>query len=195
MTKSRRRPRCFDARAPNSPNSTAPLEQRVEAQVAELQRLGRLKRFLSPQVADLIVSSDSEHLLASHRREITVVFCDLRGFTAFSEIAEPEEVMGVLASYHAAAGKLIERYEATLERYAGDGLMLFFNDPLPCPDAAHRALRFALDLRAEIATLADGWRERGHALGFGVGVAQGYATLGRIGFRTLAATTRQSVRW
>ncbi|MEZ5844854.1 MAG: response regulator [Hyphomicrobiaceae bacterium] len=158
------------------------LAQRVEAQVAELQRLGRLRRFLSPQVADVIVSSDSEHLLASHRREITVVFCDLRGFTAFSEIAEPEEVMGVLAAYHAAAGRLIERHAATLERFAGDGLMLFFNDPLPCPDAAERALRFATELRAEIAGLASGWQERGHALGFGVGIAQGYATLGRVGF-------------
>ena len=158
------------------------LEQRVEAQVGELQRLGRLRRFLSPQVADVIVSSDSEHLLASHRREITVVFCDLRGFTTFSEIAEPEEVMGVLAAYHAVAGELIERYQATLERFAGDGLMLFFNDPLPCPDAAERALRFALDMRGDVAALTERWQERGHALGFGIGIAQGYATLGRVGF-------------
>ena len=158
------------------------LEQRVEVQVGELQRLGRLRRFLSPQVADVIVSSDSEHLLKSHRREITVVFCDLRGFTAFSEIAEPEEVMGVLAAYHEAAGALIERYEATLERFAGDGLMLFFNDPLPCPDAAERALRFALDMRADVTALAERWHERGHVLGFGIGIAQGYATLGRVGF-------------
>ena len=159
------------------------LEARVAAQVGELERLARLKRFLAPQVADVVVASgEGETLLASHRREITVVFCDLRGFTAFSETAEPEEVMGVLAAYHRVAGQLIERFEATLERFAGDGLMLFFNDPLPCADPAERAVRFALALNADMAPLIAGWRARGHQLGCGLGIAQGYATLGRIGY-------------
>lgn len=159
------------------------LEARVAAQVGELERLARLKRFLSPQVADVILASgEGETLLQSHRREITVVFCDLRGFTAFSEIAEPEEVMGVLAAYHRVAGQLIERFEATLERFAGDGLMLFFNDPLPCPDPAERAVRFTLALCEGLEPLIADWRARGHQLGCGLGIAQGYATLGRIGY-------------
>jgi len=159
------------------------LEERVSAQISELERLARLKRFLSPQVADVILASgEGETLLASHRREITVVFCDLRGFTAFSEVAEPEEVMGVLADYHRVAGALIERFEATLERFAGDGLMLFFNDPLPCADPAERAVRFTLALGEDMAPLIADWQARGHQLGFGLGIAQGYATLGRIGF-------------
>jgi len=158
------------------------LEERVQNQLGELERLGKLKRFLSHQVAEIIVSSNSDALLASHRREITVVFCDLRGFTAFSEVAEPEDVMSVLASYHSAAGALIERYEATLERFTGDGLMLFFNDPLPCPNPAERAVRLAMDLRDNVNELADRWRSKGHDLGFGVGIALGFATLGRVGF-------------
>lgn len=158
------------------------LERKVSEQVAELDRLRRLQRFLPRQVAEVIVSTEQESLLASHRREITVVFCDLRGFTAFSEIAEPEEVTGVLAAYHQAAGILIETYEATLERFAGDGLMLFFNDPLPCPDPAPRAVRLANELQTEVRKLADGWRSRGHELGLGIGIAIGYATLGRVGF-------------
>ncbi len=158
------------------------LASRVQTQVGELERLQKLKRFLPAQVAEAIVSSDGPDLLASHRREITVVFCDLRGFTAFAEVAEPEEVMGVLAAYHAAAGTLIQRYEATLERFTGDGLTLFFNDPLPCANAAERAARLAVELRAAVNELALSWRARGHNLGFGVGIAHGFATLGRVGF-------------
>jgi class 3 adenylate cyclase/CheY-like chemotaxis protein len=158
------------------------LEQRVAEQLVELDRVGRLKRFFSPQLADLIVSSGDERILESHRREITVVFCDLRGFTAFSEIAEPEEVMGVLREYHAAIGELVFRFEGTLERFAGDGLMVFFNDPLPCPDPAARAVRMGVAMRQRLEGLTAQWRKRGHELAFGVGIAQGYATLGKIGF-------------
>jgi class 3 adenylate cyclase len=158
------------------------LEQRVEAQLAELERVGRLKRFLSPQLAEVIVSSEDEGLLESHRREITVVFCDLRGFTAFSETGEPEEVMGVLREYHGAMGTLIFRFEGTLERFAGDGLMVFFNDPLPCKDPAARAVQMAVAMRQRVGQLSAEWRKQGHQLDFGVGIAQGYATLGKIGF-------------
>jgi class 3 adenylate cyclase len=158
------------------------LEQRVAAQVAEIARLGSLKRFLSPQVAELILSAGDERLLESHRREITVVFCDLRGFTAFAETSEPEEVMGVLRQYHEALGQLIFRHEGTVEHFAGDGVMVLFNDPLPCPDPSARAVRMAIAMRARIAELSDEWRKQGHELGFGVGIAQGYATLGTIGF-------------
>ncbi|MEJ0092014.1 MAG: response regulator [Methylocella sp.] len=161
----------------------ATLEARVSEQVGEIERISRLKRFLSPQVADLVAASDEgQSLLESHRREVTVLFCDLRGFTAFTEIAEPEEVMHVLNEYHAALGALIDRYEGTLERFAGDGLLTLFNDPLPCPDHAERAVRMALDMQDSIKTLAVGWRKRGYDLGFGIGIALGYATLGRIGF-------------
>jgi len=158
------------------------LEARVAQQLVELERVGRLKRFVSPQLADVIVSSGEEKLLESHRREITVVFCDLRGFTAFAETAEPEEVMRVLRDYHAAMGELIFRFEGTLERFAGDGLMVFFNDPLACPDPAARAVRMAAAMRERVRELAGGWRKRGYDLDFGVGIALGYATLGRIGF-------------
>lgn len=158
------------------------LEARVQQQVAELERLGRLRRFLAPQLAEAILNSGDERVLESHRREITVVFTDLRGFTAFAGTAEPEEVMQVLGEYHAAMGRLIFEYEGTLERFAGDGLMVFFNDPVPCPDPTARAVRMAVAMRARVGELAEGWRKRGHELGFGVGIAQGYATLGRIGF-------------
>ncbi|MCL4766853.1 MAG: response regulator [Hyphomicrobiaceae bacterium] len=158
------------------------LEDRVAEQLAELQRIGRLRRFLPRQLAEMIASSDEARLLESHRREVTVLFCDLRGFTAFSEVAEPEEVMQVLAEYHAAAGQLIEKHEGTLERFLGDGLMVIFNDPVPCPDPAERAVRLAVDLRAAVEQLAAEWRRRGHDLGIGIGIAHGYATLGRIGF-------------
>jgi class 3 adenylate cyclase len=158
------------------------LEQRVAEQLTELERVGRLKRFFSPQLAELVVSSGGEKLLESHRREITVVFCDLRGFTAFSETAEPEEVMGVLREYHSTLGTQIFRFEGTLERFAGDGLMVFFNDPLPCPEPAAQAVQMAIAMRRQMSELTDGWRKRGHQLGFGVGIAQGYATLGMIGF-------------
>ena len=158
------------------------LEQRVQEQLAELERFGRLKRFFSPQLAELVVSSGGEKLLESHRREITVVFCDLRGFTAFSETAEPEEVMGVLREYHTALGTLIFHFEGTLERFAGDGMMIFFNDPIPCPDPAERAARMAVEMRARVGELQEKWRRRGHRLDFGVGISLGYATLGKIGF-------------
>ncbi len=157
------------------------LEKRVEQQIVELERIGKLKRFLSPQLAQLVISRDHEKLLESHRREITVVFCDLRGFTAFSETGEPEEVMEVLREYHSAMGNLIFRFEGTLERFAGDGLMVFFNDPIPCPDPAARAVKMAVAMRECLAGLTS-WRKRGYQLDFGVGIAEGYATLGKIGF-------------
>lgn len=158
------------------------LEEKVASQVEELQRIGRLRRFLSPQVAGLIVESGDEGFLGSHRAEITATYCDLRGFTAFAETAEPEEVMAVLHDYHEALGELVFRFEGTLEHFAGDGLLVFFNDPIPCPDAPARAVQMAVAMRSRIEQLADGWRRRGHELGFGVGIAQGYATLGRVGF-------------
>jgi adenylate cyclase len=160
----------------------AELEERVRTQVDELQRVNRLRRFLPPQLASLVIDSGDEGFLASHRREIVVVFCDLRGFTAFAESSEPEEVMSVLAEYHAALGELIDRFEGTLERFTGDGLMVFFNDPLPCDDPAERAVAMAVAMRDRVAELAAGWSRRGSDLGFGIGIAQGFATLGRIGF-------------
>jgi class 3 adenylate cyclase/CheY-like chemotaxis protein len=158
------------------------LEQRVSDQVDALERMGRLRRFLSPQLAELVVSSGDDSFLESHRREITVVFCDLRGFTSFAETVEPEDLMAVLGEYHAALGDLVHRFDGTLERFTGDGLMVIFNDPLDCPDAPERAVRMALAMRARVAELAEGWSRRGYALDFGVGIAQGHATLGRIGF-------------
>jgi class 3 adenylate cyclase len=158
------------------------LEAKVAAQVTELERVGRLRRFLSPQVAGLVVESGDDTFLESHRSEITAVYCDLRGFTSFAETAEPEEVMSVLREYHEALGDLVFRFEGTLEHFAGDGLLVFFNDPIPCPDAPERAVRMAVAMRGRVAELADGWKRRGHDLGFGVGIAQGYATLGRVGF-------------
>ena len=158
------------------------LEARVEAQLEELERIGRLRRFLSPQLADMVVSSGGESLLETHRREITVVFCDLRGFTAMSEKSEPEEVISILNEYHAALGDLIFRFEGTLQGFTGDGLMVFFNDPIPCADAPQRAVQMAVAMRNRVQQLAEGWSRRGQDLGFGVGIAQGYATLGQIGF-------------
>jgi adenylate cyclase len=160
----------------------AELEARVNTQLEELQRMSRLRRFLSPQVADLVINSGDESVLGSHRREIVVVFCDLRGFTAFAESSEPEEVMGVLGEYHAALGELIFRYEGTLERFTGDGLMVFFNDPIPLEGPTQRAVEMALVMRDRVAGLVEGWSRLGHDLGFGVGIAQGFATLGRIGY-------------
>jgi len=145
-----------------------------------LENTSRLRRFLSPQLADLVVRDES--LLQSHRREIVVVFADLRNFTPFAESSEPEEVMGVLAEYHGAMGGLVHRYEATLERFTGDGMMAFFNDPVPCDDAAERAVRMSIGIRDDVRKLAEGWRRKGHDLALGLGIAQGYATLGRIGF-------------
>jgi class 3 adenylate cyclase len=158
------------------------LEQRVQEQLGELERVGRLKRFFSPQLAELVVSAGGEKLLQSHRREISVVFCDLRGYSAFTETAEPEEVTEVLREYHTTLGRVIFRFQGTLERFAGDGLMVFFNDPLPCPDHALQAVHMAVAMRQEMAALTEGWRKRGHHLAFGIGIAQGYATLGMIGF-------------
>ncbi len=158
------------------------LEQRVQDQIEQLERAGRLRRFLPAQLADRIISSGDESFLNGHRREVTVVFCDLRGFTAFAETAEPEEVWEILGQYHGALGDLISRFEGTLERFAGDGLVVFFNDPEPCDDAPLRSVRMALAMRQRVQELADGWQRRGHKLALGVGIAQGYATLGRIGF-------------
>ena len=158
------------------------LEQRVQEQVTQLERLGRLKRFFSPQLAELILSGGAEDPLKTHRREITVVFLDLRGFTAFAETSEPEEVMGVLHEYHAEMGKLILQHEGTLEHFAGDGMMIFFNDPVLVPNPAERAIRMALAMQARVKELTLKWRKRGYELDFGVGIAQGYATIGAIGF-------------
>jgi class 3 adenylate cyclase/HAMP domain-containing protein len=159
------------------------LEERVEKQLGEIERIRRLERFLAPQVAQLIASSDGhEGLLDSHRREVTVVFCDLRGFTAFVESTEPEEAMNVLREYHAALGELIFRYEGTLDRYAGDGVMILFNAPIKFDDHTKRAVKMACEMRDAIGALTEKWRNRGHSLGFGMGIALGYATLGQIGF-------------
>ncbi|HEY1234465.1 MAG TPA: response regulator [Candidatus Binatia bacterium] len=158
------------------------LERRVQEQVAELDRLGRLKRFFSPQIAELIVNGEADDPLKTHRRELTVVYLDLRGFTAFAESAEPEEVMDILHEYHAAMGKLIAAYEGTLEHFAGDGMMIFFNDPLPVENASERAVQMSVAMRANVDQLTVKWRKLGHELGFGVGIAQGYATIGAIGY-------------
>lgn len=159
------------------------LEERVAIQIAELERANRLKRFLPPQVAALVVESDdSNRILESHRREVSVVFCDIRGFTPFAETTEPEEVMAVLRAYHAALGALIHKHEGTLERFMGDGLMVIFNDPIRCADHAERALRLAVDMRGAVEQLSAEWARRGYELGFGVGIALGYATIGCIGF-------------
>jgi adenylate cyclase len=158
------------------------LEARVAEQVSELDRIGRLRRFLSPQVAELVMRDGDESVLTGHRREIVVVFCDLRRFTPFAETSEPEEVMAVLGEYFAALGDLVSRYEGTLERFTGDGLMVFFNDPLPCEDAADRAVAMAVAMRGRVRDLATAWTARGHDLAFSIGIAQGFATLGRIGF-------------
>jgi class 3 adenylate cyclase len=158
------------------------LEARVAEQVEELGRVGRLKRFLAPQLAELIVSQGDEKILESHRREIVVVFCDLRGYTAFTETAEPEEVLESLREYHGALGPLVSQFEGTLDQFSGDGIMVFFNDPVPCPDPAERAVNMAMAMREEAGKLIAPWRRHGCELGFGAGIAQGYATLGQIGF-------------
>jgi len=159
------------------------LEARVAEQVEELGRVGRLKRFLAPQLAELIVSQGDEKILESHRREIVVVFCDLRGYTAFTETAEPEDALNFLREYHGTLGPLVSQFEGTLDHFAGDGIMVFFNDPVPCPDPAERAVKMAMAMREAAGKLIDVWRRRlGSELGFGAGIAQGYATLGQIGF-------------
>lgn len=158
------------------------LEKRIADQLAELQRVNRLKQFFSPQVADHILSSGNERLLESHRKDIAVVFCDLRGFSAVSETAEPEEVMSILQEYHAAAGRLVFSFEGTLEHFAGDGFLVFFNDPLTCPDPSARAVRMSVALREQGVALSQRWRKRGHQLDLAFGIAQNYATVGNIGY-------------
>ena len=158
------------------------LAQRVGDQVAQLENLGRLKRFFSPQLAELILAGGADDPLKSHRREVAVVFLDLRGFTAFAETNEPEEIMGVLREYHSEMGQVILAHEGTLERFAGDGMMVFFNDPVPVPDAAARAVRMSVSMHERLAPVTEKWRKRGFDLGFGAGIAQGFATIGAVGF-------------
>jgi len=158
------------------------LEQRVADQVGEIERMSKLRRFLPPQVADLIVASGTEKQLESHRREITALFCDLRGYTGFSETSAPEDVMALLREYHAAIGEITIKYSGTLERFAGDGVMVIFNDPVPVENPALQAVLMALEMRTAIEALIEKWRRLGHDLGFGVGIAHGFATLGTIGF-------------
>jgi adenylate cyclase len=165
------------------------LEQRVAEQLEQIERVSRLKRFLSPQIAELILSSSTYEPLASHRRQVTIVFGDLRGFTAFAEIAEPEEVMAVMREYHATLGSLIHEFEGTLERFLGDGIMVIFGDPIPCPDPCERAVQMAVAMRGRLSELSSKWRRERHELGFGVGIAYGYATLGAIGFESRSEYT------
>lgn len=165
------------------------LEARVAEQVEELGRVGRLKRFLAPQLAELIVSHGDEKILESHRREIVVVFCDLRGYTAFTETAEPEDQLNFLREYHGSLGPLVNQFEGTLDHFAGDGIMVFFNDPVPCPDPAERAVKMAMAMREAAGKLIAAWHRHGCELGFGIGIAQGYATLGQIGFSDRAGYT------
>jgi adenylate cyclase len=157
------------------------LEERVSTQVAQLERLQRLRRFFSPQVAEVVLSG-ADRLLESHRRNITVVFCDLRGFTAFSSTAEPEDVIGVLNQFYEAVGALIFQYQGTLEQFAGDSVMTMFNDPVPCPDPGARAVSMSVQLRDRMSTLSTGWRRKGYELDCGVGIAEGFATMGRVGY-------------
>ncbi|MGB8489406.1 MAG: response regulator [Xanthobacteraceae bacterium] len=158
------------------------LEKRVADQLGQIERVSRLKRFLAPQVAELIVAESNEQILESHRREITVVFGDLRGFTGFAETAEPEEVIALLRDYHTNLGPLVHKYAGTLERFLGDGFLILFNDPLPCADPSIQAVKMAIEMRDRFAVLAAEWRNRGHDLGFSMGISHGFATLGRIGF-------------
>jgi adenylate cyclase len=157
------------------------LEARVAEQLDELEKMARLRRFLSPTLAELILTQ-GESVLETHRREIAVLFADLRGWTDFSVTTEPEEVMSVIRGFHAAMGELIVEFEATVGWFAGDGLMVWFNDPVPCDDASARAVRMAVEMRRKMEELAAAWRRRGHELDFSVGIALGYATIGRIGF-------------
>jgi PAS domain S-box-containing protein len=182
ITELRRRAEQVEAQSQELTKLNQQLEQRVADQVGEIERMGRLRRFLPPQVADLIVASGTEKQLESHRREITALFCDLRGFTGFSETSDPEDVMALLRDYHAAIGEIIIKYSGTLERYAGDGVMVVFNDPVPVEKPALQAVLMALEMRNVIGTLTEKWRRLGHDIGFGIGIAHGFATLGTIGF-------------
>lgn len=158
------------------------LEQRVQEQLAQLDRLGRLKGFFSPQLAESIINGGGEDLLQTHRREVVVAFLDMRGFTAFTDSSEPEEVMSVLTDYHRAMGALILAHEGTLERFAGDGIMIFFNDPIPLANPSENAIRMALAMQQRFAPLRAAWKKRGYDLDLSIGIAQGYATLGAVGF-------------
>jgi adenylate cyclase len=166
----------------------ATLEQRVQQQLAELERIGRLKRFFSPQLAECIVQGGADDPLQSHRREVTVVFLDLRGFTSFAEVAEPEEVMGVLREYHASMGELVMAHEGTIERFTGDGMMIFFNDPVPIPNPAERALRMTVAMRERTEQLAARWRQRGYELHAGIGIA------GRLDYGAIGTVTNLAAR-
>jgi len=158
------------------------LEQRVAEQVSQLDRMGALKRFLSPQITELILSAGNERMLESHRREVTIVFCDLRGFTSMAELAEPEELMAILGEYHAELGAIVHKFEGTVERFAGDAIMIIFNDPLPCENPCVRAVQMASEMQSRVSSIIKKWQKRGHELGFGIGISHGFATLGRIGF-------------
>ena len=158
------------------------LTERVAAQVGEIARMSRLRRFLPPQVVDVVLSAGEDTVLATHRREATLVFCDLRGFTAFAETAEPEEVMAILREYHSCLGEIVVRSGGTLERFAGDGLLILFNDPIEYPDHTARAVKMALDMQEQMVALTDRWKRLGHNLGFGIGISRGFVTLGAIGF-------------
>lgn len=182
ITELRRRAEQVEAQSQELAKLNQQLKQRVADQVGEIERTGRLRRFLPPQVADLIVASGAEKQLESHRREITALFCDLRGFTGFSESSDPEDVMALLRDYHAAIGEIIIKYSGTLERYAGDGVMVVFNDPVPVENPALQAILMALEMRDAIGALTKAWGRLGHDIGFGIGIAHGFATLGTIGF-------------
>ena len=182
LTELRERTDQLEAQSQELANLNQQLEERVTDQVGEIERMGRLRRFLPPQVADLIVASGTEKQLESHRREITALFCDLRGFTGFTESADAEDVMELLREYHAAVGEKIIKYTGTLERYAGDGVMVVFNDPVPVENPALQAVLMALEMRDAIGALTETWRRLGHEIGFGIGIAHGFATLGTIGF-------------
>ena len=158
------------------------LEERVEAQIKQIDRMGNLKRFLAPQLAELIVAQGDESILQTHRRDIVVVFCDMRGFTTFAETAEPEEVLELMDEYHSTLGPIVSEFEGTVGHFSGDGIMVLFNDPLPCPDAAPRSVKMGKAMREAVSVLQAGWRRRGREIGFGIGIAQGYATLGQVGF-------------
>jgi class 3 adenylate cyclase len=160
----------------------ATLAHRVSEQLHQLEKLSRLKRFFSPQLCDAILAGGTSDPLATHRREVVVVFLDLRGFTVFAETSEPEEVMGVLREYHAEMGRLIHEHEGTLERFTGDGMMIFFNDPVVVPNPAERAIRMAMAMQDRVTRLSESWRKHGHDLALGIGIAKGYATIGAIGF-------------
>ena len=172
----------LEAQAGELANWNRTLEQRVADGVAEVAKLGRMKRFFSPQVSELILRGGNDDPMKSHRREITVVFLDLRGFTAFAETAEPEEVMGVLHEYHGEMGRLIMAHQGTIEHFAGDGIMIFFNDPVVIDNPAAAAVRMSIAMQSNFLPLMQRWKKRGYDVHMGIGIAQGYATIGIVGF-------------